>query len=160
MHQRLFGARKESGHSFALLNQAGSGWNPVNSTDFFANRKVIVVTRDPRDQFAELKIYKGASDVHEFIKWYEGMQERLRVENPDILMVEFEAFVHRHEEITQRVCDFIGIDPASPSDYSPGDSMKNVGRYDGVLGTEEIEEIERHLSPYLRFEPLGTLENH
>lgn len=151
MHQRLFGATKERGHSFALLNQAGSGWNPVNSTEFFANRKVIVVTRDPRDQFAELKIHKGASGVHEFTKWYEAMQERLRVENPDILMVEFEAFVHRHERARRKIVDFIGISPATPSSYSPGDSKKNIGKFHSALSSEEVAVIEKNLARFVRY---------
>lgn len=151
MHQRLFEGPEESGYSFTLLNQAGSGWNPLNSTVFFANRKVIVVTRDPRDQFAELKTHKGASDVHEFIKWYQGMQERMRVENPNILILDFETFVRQHEKTARGLCEFIGIDPANPSGYSPANSMKNIEKHHSVLGAEEIKAIEKHLTPYLRF---------
>ena len=150
MHQRLFGAHEETGYTFTLLNQAGSGWNPVNSTVFFANRKVIVVTRDPRDQFAELKIHKGASDVGEFIKWYEGMQERLQVENPDILKVEFEAFVHRHKTAIQSVSEFIGIAPATPSSYSPDNSKKNIGKFHSALSGQEVAAIEKHLARFVR----------
>ena len=53
LHNKLF--QLTSDNRPILLNQAGSGWNPIESTKYFLNRKVVLVTRDPRDQFAELK---------------------------------------------------------------------------------------------------------
>lgn len=151
MHRKLFSAPEESVYSFSLLNQAGSGWNPVNSTVFFANRKVILVTRDPRDQFAELKIHKGASNVQEFINWYQAMQERISVANANLLTLDFETFVQKHENTMQSLCAFIGVDPLISSSYSPADSMKNIGKFHRILSRQEVAAIEEHLSSALRY---------
>ena len=53
LHSKIFQSDHEN--LPVLLNQAGSGWNPIESTKYFLNRKVILVTRDPRDQFLEIK---------------------------------------------------------------------------------------------------------
>ena len=52
----------------------------------------MLVTRDPRDQFAELKQYKKAGSIEGFIEWYGEMQRRLKLINdPNILIIKFEV---------------------------------------------------------------------
>ena len=34
-----------------VVDQGGSFWNPVTSTKYYDSRKVVIVTRDPRDIF-------------------------------------------------------------------------------------------------------------
>ena len=94
MHTELF--RTETDKRPILLNQAGSGWNPIESTKYFLNQKVVLVTRDPRDQFAELKQFKKAARVEGVIDWYKEMQQRLRqTDNPILLRLRFEDFVNK-----------------------------------------------------------------
>ncbi|WP_435116887.1 hypothetical protein ACIJYF_00765 [Candidatus Pelagibacter bacterium nBUS_49] len=52
-HDKIF--LRNANNRPVLLNQAGSGWNPIKSTKYFLNCKIILVTRDPRDQYLEIK---------------------------------------------------------------------------------------------------------
>lgn len=58
-----------------IFNQAGSYWCPELSGSLFQNSRVIRVSRDPRDQFAELKSKKDLRDVDVFTKWYCGVMQ-------------------------------------------------------------------------------------
>ena len=95
-----------------LINQGGSGWNPIEFTKYFSKRKVVVVTRDPRDQFVELKnSYKNANSVEGFVKWYKEM--RIRIENTidqDLLHLEFENFVNENTIVTEELCNHLSLD--------------------------------------------------
>lgn len=149
MHDRLFATSGSRSAAFTLLNQAGSGWNPVQSTIFFSNRKVLLVTRDPRDQFAELKIYKRAKDVDQFIKWYGSMQQRIALDDPNLFTVRFEHFVDANKAMISNICAFAGIEDSVLSSYSVSKSAQNIGVYKKILSNEEIVKIESCLSPFL-----------
>ncbi len=146
LHSKMFeGHDKE----YVLLNQAGSGWNPVNSTDYFPNRKVILVIRDPRDQYCELKKHKNAQSVDEYIKWYKEMMLRISSVDGDIVkIVRFEDFVNKHSAVSDEICDFIGIDKDLCSNYDPVASSKNIGTYKEVLNQNELSLIEENLEEY------------
>ena len=147
LHLKMFGVHDKK---YILLNQAGSGWNPVNSTEYFPNRKVILVVRDPRDQYCKLKNHKNARSVSEYIGWYKEMM--LRIESVDsdfIKIVRFEEFVERYSVVSDEVCDFLSIDKGLYSNYDPVASSKNIGIYKGLLDKDELRLIERHLKEYL-----------
>lgn len=148
MHERLFSLPANSQHQFILLNQAGSGLNPISSTDFFANRKVILVKRDPRDQFAEMKLYKKAFNVKEFIKWYKEITERIAVSHPDLYSIRFEDFVLNHNTQKTAICQFVGIPDTVKSLYSPERSTQNISKFKSILSSEEASEIEKKLTNY------------
>ena len=147
LHLKMFGVNDKK---YILLNQAGSGWNPVNSTDYFPNRRVILVVRDPRDQYCELKKHKNARSVIEYIGWYKEMM--LRIESVDsdfIKIVRFEEFVERHTVVSDELCDFLRIDKGLYSNYDPIASSKNIGIYKEFLDKDELKLIERHLKEYV-----------
>ncbi|WP_200342959.1 hypothetical protein [Halorhodospira halophila] len=150
MHDRLFVMPSGTSASFTLLNQSGSGWNPVASTDFFSHRKVVLVTRDPRDQFAELKTFKRARNVDEFVKWYRAMQQRIEIEHPDLHIVRFEDFVLDHHDAKSSLCVFSGIEADVPSSYSTEMSTLNISKYRQTLSSEEIEKLETELGQHIR----------
>ena len=56
MHNKIFQSNAEGRP--ILLDQGGSGWNPIESTKYFSNCRIVLVTRDPRDQYVEIKHYK------------------------------------------------------------------------------------------------------
>lgn len=148
MHERLFSIPSTSEHQFILLNQAGSGLNPISSTVFFRRRKVILVTRDPRDQFAEMKRYKKAYNVGEFVKWYQAIADRISVNHPDLYVVSFEDFVLNHAVRATAICDFAGISDGFSSAYSAELSKKNISKFRSVISVKESVEIEKHLAKY------------
>jgi hypothetical protein len=135
-----------------LLNQAGSGWNPINSTKYFLNRKIVLITRDPRDQFAELKLFKKANSVKEFINWYKEMQIRLKhINNPLVMHIRFEDFVKNNKKMVQTLCNHVSITSNILSNYKPNSSKKNIGKYTEFLDQKEINDIETNLLEYIYF---------
>lgn len=149
MHDRLFAPSGDITASFTLLNQAGSGWNPIASTDFFARRKVVLVNRDPRDQFAELKVYKHARDVHEFIKWYKEMQRRISINHAHLFVMRFEEFIINHESAASSLCEFAGIIENAPSGFVANQSALNISKFGKILTSEEVYAIEKNLEEFL-----------
>jgi hypothetical protein len=148
LHSRLF--ETTSDKRPILLNQAGSGWNPVESTKYFLNRKVVLVTRDPRDEFAELKEIKKATSVNGFIDWYKEMHRRLKqINDPIVLRLRFEDFVNRNKEMVNILCDHVSLNSSILSNYEPNLSKKNIGKYQKILSKKEIEIIESNLSEYI-----------
>ena len=142
MHDRVF-LQSENSRP-VLLNQAGSGWNPVESTKYFGDRRVVLVTRDPRDQFAELKMHKKACNVDEFIKWFRQLEYRINaLDNSIVMRIGFENFVREHDSWVAAICGYLGVAPDVASSYQLRDSAKNVGKYTLFLSKEEIFKIER-----------------
>ena len=150
LHNKLF--QITSNKRPILLNQAGSGWNPVESTKYFLNRKVVLVTRDPRDQFAELKQIRKIISVEGFIDWYKEMQRRLKeINNPTILSLCFEDFVIKNKKMVDVLCDHFFLASNILSSYEPNLSKKNIGKYQKILSQEEINIIEHSLSEYIYY---------
>lgn len=148
LHDKIF--KTDSEKRPILLNQAGSGWNPVESTKYFLNNKVVLVTRDPRDQFLEIKKYKKASFVKDFINWYKEMQERLKqLQDTNLLQIRFEDFVYDNKNMIDILCNHLSISPTNFSKYQVDDSKKNIGKYKELLNKDEISQIEHYLSEYL-----------
>lgn len=147
-HNRLF--QISSSKFPVLLNQAGSGWNPIESTKYFSKRKVVYVTRNPFDQFAELKQIKKAVSVEGFIDWYQEMQRRLKeINSVDILHLRFEDFVNQNEKMIGVLCDHLLIPLNIVSSYEPNLSKKNIGKYKKILNQKEIDAIKQRLSEYI-----------
>lgn len=140
LQDRLFAAGTKPAP--ILLNQAGSGWNPVESTKYFAERKIVLVTRDPLDQFAEMKLYKGASDVEGFISWYRELQGRLaKSDSPCLLTIRFEDFVNSHESAVDQICEHFQLPKQRSSSYRVDLSRKNIGVHNSVLSGDESMKI-------------------
>ena len=148
LHNKLF--QVTSDKRPILLNQAGSGWNPIESTKYFLNRKVILVTRDPRDQFAELKNIRKTVSAEGFINWYKEMQLRLKeINNSNILRLCFEDFVVKNKKMVNILCDHISLSSKIISSYEPNLSKKNIGKYQKILSRKEIDIIENRLSEFM-----------
>ena len=148
MHNRMFHTSAEGRP--IILNRGGSGWNPVESTKYFSNCKVVLVTRDPRDQFVELRLYKQGTSLEGFIEWYKEMQRRLKLVNEkNILFIRFEDFVKKNEEFTKLLCDHASLSLSVSSNYQPELSKKNIGKFHKILTRNEIEIIENRLAEYI-----------
>lgn len=148
LHSKIF--ELNSGKGPVLLNNAGSGWNPIESTKYFLNRKIILVTRDPRDQFSELKQMKNSSNVEGFVKWYQEMQRRIKkTSHPNLFLLRFEDFVNQNEKMINEICNHVSLDHSVPSSYQAKLSKKNIGKYKEILNQKEITIIKNKLSEYL-----------
>lgn len=148
LHDKIFKVVAESRP--VLLNQAGSGWNPIESTKYFSNRRIVLVNRDPRDQFLEIKQYKKANSVLDFIDWYKDMRQRLKkIKDDNLIQIQFEDFVYNNDKMVNILCDHISISSEVFSKYQPDLSKINIGKYKKSLTHEELNIIEHHLSEYI-----------
>ncbi len=148
MHNKMFQSNAEGRP--ILLDQGGSGWNPIESTKYYSSCKIALVTRDPRDQFVEIKHYKKATSVKGFIEWYKEMQRRLKlINNPNILFIQFEDFVQKNEIFLNTLCNHVSLSSSISSNYQPNLSKKNIGKFHKLLSKTEIQTIENHLGEYI-----------
>ena len=60
----------ENDQKLVVLNQCANFWDPLESTKLIGEPKIIMVTRNPLDQFAELKKWKGMDSAKDFKNWY------------------------------------------------------------------------------------------
>lgn len=137
----------------SILNQAGSYWCPEKSLEIFKNPRVIIVSRDPRDQFVSLKKKKGLTDVKIFVQWYLSVMKHNSDEqdhfSSNIIKIQYEDFVLNHDLEKGRLCSFLNIDPTVPSDYRSDHSARNIGKYNDALSNYEIQYIEDNLKDYI-----------
>ena len=148
MHNKMFQTNAEDRP--VLLDQGGSGWNPIESTKYFSNCKIVLVTRDPRDQYVEIKHYKKANSVKGFVDWYKEMQRRLKsINNPNILSIQFEDFVLKNETFLEKLCNHMSISSKISSNYQPDLSKKNIGKFREILDKNELQTIENNLVEYI-----------
>lgn len=132
--------------SSILLNQAGSAWNPEATRNLFNRCQVIVVIRDPRDQFFEMKKFKNAADVEKFCVWYKAM--RRKIENSaskgEFILVQFENAVMNFEQLKSEVATFTNIDEHRFNfDHQP--SKDNIGQGARFLDSSELRILEKEL---------------
>ena len=148
MHNKMFQLSAEGRP--ILLDQGGSGWNPIESTKYYSNCKIVVVTRDPRDQFVEIKHYKKATSAEGFVDWYKEMQRRLKlISNPNILFIRFEDFVQKNEIFSNTLCNHMSLSSSVSSNYQADLSKKNIGKFHQLLAENELQIIESHLGEYI-----------
>ena len=139
-----------------LVNQAGSYWHPLGSTNWFGKRHIITVTRDPRDIYADLKsmgyAYPGA-DVGLFIDWYENVSKRVATqewESDEVVQIQFEEITRNPDEECKKLLSRLGLSVDIGSSYNLSDSYKNVGQYKKELDATEIGMIENRLERFLQ----------
>lgn len=140
--------------------------------------KLIVVHRDPIDQFAEVvrqgKIGKRKSDpafddsekddiayvlkgIAAKMQSLMALQEQLTESR--MLAVSFETFVKSHKAEAQRICDFLGYPeaqiPSAP--FDPSYSIRNIG----IGDTDEIRSMLRGYQPLVDrlYEPRAQFDN-
>jgi len=100
-----------------VLNQASNIFDPINSSQYFYNRKVIIVTRDPRDIFSSMKTRKSKGspsyDVYLFLKWFKKCFDnstfKKALNNKDVLIVKFENFLNNFDIENKKICKFLKI---------------------------------------------------
>ena len=99
-----------------VLNNAIDVLNPLDSSKYFKNPKIIIVTRDPRDVFFSMKRVALASSnysVKIFVEWYKhyfgSINFKKILRNKKILHIKFENFITNFEYENERLCKFIEL---------------------------------------------------
>jgi hypothetical protein len=100
-----------------ILNNAVEPLDPINSSIFFENKKLICVTRDPRDIYSSMKRRKANAtpwyDVHIFIKWFKNNFDNKNFrdlqKNNSILWIKYENFINKFQYENKRICNYLSI---------------------------------------------------
>lgn len=142
------------------INQGGSFWNPNSSTRYYGDsRRIIVVTRDPRDIFSEVKSigysYPGESAT-KFCSWYKEIMDRRSAPewmDSNVLHIGFEDFVTSFQDEKKRLDSFLGLPGGVRSKYNPGDSANNIGVFSKSISYSERTVIESQLKEFIMNPP-------
>ena len=154
---------KKTNSKTIVLDNAVDAINPIVSSKYFVNPKIIIVTRDPRDVFSSMKISKAAAapnyDVKLFVGWYKNYFCSSRFKNilgnRKVLNVKFEKFINNFSYENKRLCKFLGIKESfklrKNSIFNLDKSRKNIGKSKKNLTRYEINFIEKNLKNHLEW---------
>ncbi len=140
-----------------VIDQGANFWKPEISTIFYSNRKVILVTRDPRSIFASMKLRKSLSypghDVNIFIDWYQSIIPKIGSlkNSKNVLLIKYENFIFNHSNESKRLLKFLKIKKTSKNLFNIEDSKKNIYKAEKVLTKKEKHLIETKLKKYLQW---------
>ena len=156
--------KKKSNIRNIVLNNAGDILNPLETTKYYSNPKIIVVTRDPRDIFASMKSRESSAtpwyNVDIFIKWYKKCFENniyLKRKYKNILVVKFEKIVNNFYRENDKICKFLSIKKSAKllknnkNSFDINLSKKNIGKHKKILKKQEIKKIENSLKKFLHY---------
>jgi hypothetical protein len=128
--QSLCGALLTDGCDTVVLNQTiRPNCETQLGLSILDTAKLIVVDRDPRDQYIDLTLkqeldpimkresWRGPPDdlVKDFIRWYRIRHEmfhRGSRSSERLLVIKFEDLVLKYETTVQSICAFLGCDPS------------------------------------------------
>jgi hypothetical protein len=138
------------------IDQGGSFWAPESSTVYYGkNRKVVVVSRDPRGVYNSFKTkglaYPG-NYVELFCEWYRAVMKHINQKEWDsenVLHVEYETFVTHFDEEKGKLDKFLEIDEDVVTSADMEKSAFNARKYQHLLTEEENEFISSRLPEYL-----------
>ena len=78
--------------------------------------------------------------------WYTSI---ISVQN--LLHINFEDFVEKNVQMTEKLCEFLSLSSKVKSNYEPNFSKKNIHKYKKILDQKDIDLIEKNLSQYIYY---------
>ena len=114
--------------------------------------KVVVVIRDPRDVYAELRASNDAwmfqpNKINDFIEYQRAMftrweEQKIICDPKRFIELKFDDLILNYEESVSNIFKFLSISPEShikpKTKLKPEISIKNVGRWKKNLNNDEI----------------------
>ena len=140
-----------------VIDQGANFWEPESSTKFYSNKKIILITRDPRSIFASMKSRKSLSypghNVTIFIDWYQSIISKIRTfkKSKNVLLIKYENFIINHRNESKKLLKFLKIKKIDKNTFNIDDSRKNIYKADKVLTKKEKHLIETKLKIYLQW---------
>ena len=143
-----------------VLDQAVPTSRPEYAKRYMRNAKVIVVDRDPRDQYIDLinnnmligPDIRKTHNVKLFVKWFMRYHIPWR-EGVDAVRIQFEDLVLKYDETIEKVCDYAGLDlkdHTNPKKYfDPAVSARNTGLWRTYEYQEDMRKIENALPDFI-----------
>ena len=155
--------KKLNKKSKIILNQTINIFDPIESSKYFLNKKIIYVTRDPRDMFSSMKYNRAGAapwmNIDYFIEWYkyyfDNLEFKKKLRNKDILHVKFENFVTNFTKENKRICKFLKISSdfklkKENCFFDLNVSKKNLTKYENYLSKNENDKIKNRLKKFLQ----------
>jgi hypothetical protein len=140
-----------------VIDQGANFWKPESSTKFYSNKKIILITRDPRSIFASMKSRKSLSypghDVNIFVDWYKSIIPKVKLfkNSKNILLIKYEDFIFNYENESKKLLRFLKIKKVDKHQFNIDDSRKNIYKAKIILTKKEKNLIEIKLKKYLQW---------
>jgi tetratricopeptide (TPR) repeat protein len=166
VERALDAAATDTEADLLVVDQAVTGWR-LELASLLPPSTFVVVHRDPRDQFAEVKeILAKPGRQRQHSRTPEGFAHRYRQDReqaerviPELerryghrfVRIGFEDFVVDHAHQAARLCDELDLDLQElvTSRFDPAISRHNVGKHTQHLTEEDADELCRRLPEYL-----------
>ena len=148
-----------------VLNQASNLFDPVSSSQYYENSKIIIVTRDPRDTFSSMKTRRSKGspsyNVNLFCDWFlscfNHFNFKRTIKNKKVLVIKFENFVNNFDKQNTNICKFLNIKKNyklknnSEILFNLKKSKTNLQKSKINLTNYEYKLIEKRLKKYLHW---------
>ncbi len=140
-----------------VIDQGGNFWDPINSTQYFDNRKIVLVTRDPRSIFSSMKTRKSLAypghDIKIFCEWYKNVMKNYnKIKESNILIkIKYENFILNHEKESTKLIKFLNIKNLKKKKFDISKSKSNIFKAKNYLTNKELKYIEKKLKKYLQW---------
>jgi len=162
---RNLGKKKIDKKKNIVLNQASNLFDPVSSSQYFENSKIIIVTRDPRDIFSSMKTRRSKGspsyNVNLFCDWFlscfNHFNFKKTIKNKKVLIIKFENFVNNFDKQNKNICKFLNIKENyklknnSEILFNLKKSKINLHKSKKNLTNYEYKLIEKKLKKYLHW---------
>lgn len=139
-----------------VIDQGGNFWDPIQSTQYFDNRKIVLITRDPRSIFSSMKIRKSLAypghDIKIFCEWYKNIMKNYNKikENNILIKIKYENFILNHEKESKKLLKFLKLKDVKKK-FDILESKKNIFKAKKNLTKKEKKYIEKKLKKYLQW---------
>jgi hypothetical protein len=137
-----------------VIENGGNFSTPISSTKYYGeNRKIVVVSRNPKAIFWSMKRRNSLSypghDIKVFINWYKKI---MKMKNYDqhkgIINIKFEKFFDNFEEEKKLLSQKLGIKLKVNSTFNLDYTLKNLYKYKDNLSQQEMNFIDENLNEY------------
>ena len=136
-----------------VIDQAANILNPLESSIFFGNRKIIIVLRDPRSVYASMKKRKSFGfpgyDIKIFVKWFKKTIDHItKINSKLILKIYFEDFILHKKKNIKKIEKFLKLKNEKNISFDFEKSQKNIFKALDILTKKELNYINKELKKY------------
>ena len=134
-----------------VIEQGGNYWKPITSTKYYgANRKIILVNRNPKAIFWSMKRRNSLSypshDVEIFVKWYKNIMKFVNSEeHSKVIKIDFENFFSDFQNESTKLCEKLNLEKSVQHNFDLDHTLKNLYKYKDNLSQYEIDYIDKNL---------------
>ena len=138
-----------------VIEQGGNFFNPIESTKYYGtNRKIIIVTRNPKAIFWSMKRRKSLAypghKIEIFVKWYKAIMKNASFnENSKITHIKYENFFSDFDNQKKILCSKLNLDPNIRDNFDLEFTKKNLFKFEKNLSDSEKEFIDDQLKDYV-----------